>query len=137
MPDLRKLPDPPVTLWVQPGDTCAGIRSALGTVNGVLPVNMVDGHCAGRAECAVLESHPGRLVMLSCAMLRQLKRSGRARVCVDDAEVRVSLTIDHICTGESRTLEFLMLPVCWRDRPDHIDPDLMVGVYLNPPSAAR
>lgn len=124
-------------MWFEPGDTCAGVRSALGSVNGVLPISIVDGHCPGRAQCTVLDAHPGRLVVLPCAMLQQLKDSRHARWHGDRTEVRVSLAMDHTCTGEPMTLEFLVMPVRWRDRPDHTDSDLVLGVSLDLPLRPR
>ncbi|GAA1665311.1 hypothetical protein MMUR_02130 [Mycolicibacterium murale] len=124
-------------MWFEPGDTCAGVRSALGSVNGVLPVTLVDGHCASRTQCTIVQFHPGRLVVLPCAMLQQLKSSGHARWHGDRTEVRVSLAMDHTCTGEPMTLEFLVMPVRWRDRPDRTDSDLVLGVSPELPLRPR
>ena len=103
----------------------------------MLPVNLVEGHCPGRAQCTVLDADPGRLVVLTCAMLTQLKDSRHARWRGDDSEVRVCLTMDHTCTGGPLSLEFLVMPICWRENPERIDPDLVVGVYLDPRSGGQ
>lgn len=89
------------------------------------------GHCPDKSYCSILDEVPGRLMVITRALLEDLDTSGHVVEYHSADEAGVTVHIDHGGFGLP-FLTYLVLPLQWRgsDPPGHLDPEAVLGIRL-------